>query len=242
MTETSDYHKFASTTEVNRWNVENDIDWNNINKDLARSQPEVLAALRDAALIESYHPMSTLATIQLFIDDVDAASILQVEQFEGFRHFWVLRRYLDAVGFEPKITDEEIIGHRTRNFESVKYTEKDKIQVLINFTWSEHFAGYFFKRLEKVVKEPVLRSLMQKISADEFRHAHGGFMILQKLVDRHPEAKQEIAAAARGFRHYGNDVTDVPISLSNDFEAIMKVARKTQRICELSLDDILAEA
>lgn len=236
------YQLFAATSEQARWNVESDIDWAAINVEIARSQPEVLDQIRDSALIESYHPMSTLATIQLVRDDIDASSILQVEQFEGFRHFWVLRRYLDAVGYERAITDEELVRHRTNNVEKVAYKPEDKIQVLVNFTWSEHFAGYFFKRLAEQALEPVLKSLLHKISGDEFRHAHGGFIILKKWLTRDPQLKQAILRAANQFRHYGTDVVDVPISLKNDSEAIMKVIKKTQQVCGAKLSDFLTAA
>ncbi|WP_294052929.1 ferritin-like domain-containing protein [Thiolapillus sp.] len=175
-------------------------------------------------------------------DDVDACSILQVEQFEGFRHFWVLRRYLDIVGYEPAITDEELVGHRERNLENVRYTAEDRIPVLVNFTWSEHFAGYFFMRVAEQAKEPVLAKLAKFIAGDEFRHAEGGFRILQNVVNRDKSKVKDIVKAANEFRHYGNDVTDVPISLNNDFDAILKVVKKTQRICGVSLADFSLEA
>lgn len=236
------YRDFAAASELGRWNVEKDVAWNEIDREMARSQPDLLGKLRDSALIESYHPMSTLSTIQLFWDDVDACSILQVEQFEGFRHFWVLRRYLDEVGFEPAITDDELIGHRARNIETVKYDPRDKVQVLINFTWSEHFAGYFFLRVAEQAKEPVLAKLAKFIAGDEFRHSEGGFRIMQNLVTRDPNLVPQIITAANRFRHYGNDVVDVPISLNNDLDAILKVVRKTQRICKVSMADFSLES
>ena len=240
--EINSYREFATTSEHGRWNVERDVAWDKIDPALALSQPELLQQLRDSALIESYHPMSTLATIQLCWDDVDATSILQVEQFEGFRHFWVLRRYLDAVGFTPAITDAELIGHRARNLETVKYDPTDKIQVLVNFTWSEHFAGFFFLRVAEQTKEPVLGKLAQLIAGDEFRHSEGGFRILQNLVTRDPSAIPKIIAAANQIRHYGNDVVDVPVSLQNDLDAILKVVKKTQKVCNVSLAEFSLEA
>lgn len=240
--EINSYREFAAVSELARWNVERDIEWGKIDAALALSQPELLQQLRDSALIESYHPMSTLSTIQLCWDDVDATSILQVEQFEGFRHFWVLRRYLDAVGFEPRITDEEVIGHRERNLDTVKYEQSDRIQVLVNFTWSEHFAGYFFLRVAEQAKEPVLAKLAQFIAGDEFRHSEGGFRILQNLVSRHPESIPKVIAAANRFRHYGNDVVEVPVSLRNDLDAILKVVKKTQRVCNVPLAEFSLEA
>lgn len=235
------YREFAAVSELARWNVERDIEWDKIDTALALAQPELLQQLRDSALIESYHPMSTLSTIQLCWDDVDSTSILQVEQFEGFRHFWVLRRYLDAVGFEPRITDEEVVGHRARNLDTVKYEPSEKIQVLINFTWSEHFAGYFFLRVAEQAKEPVLAKLAQLIAGDEFRHADGGFRILQNLILRDPGAVPKIIAAANQFRHYGNDVVEVPVSLRNDMDAILKVVKRTQKICNVPLSEFSLE-
>ena len=45
-----------STSETQRWILETDIPWDDIQPKLALDQPELLERLRDSALIESFFP------------------------------------------------------------------------------------------------------------------------------------------------------------------------------------------
>ncbi|MFY0528026.1 hypothetical protein ACN28I_34340 [Archangium gephyra] len=190
------YYDFFGSKSESRWNVEKDIPWGEIDREAALSQPDILDKVRRTALIESYHALGTVSLIKLLHEDVDATSVFQVECFEGFRHFWSLRRYLDLVGFEPRITDEELVEIRRRNIDHVNYQPEDTVQELVNFIWSEHAAGYFARQLGAQCKDKVLAKLLGFISTDEFRHAEGGYQILTKLLERKPEAQAR--GAARG--------------------------------------------
>ena len=211
------YYDFFGSKSESRWNVEKDIPWGEIDREAALSQPDILDKVRRTALIESYHALGTVSLIKLLHEDVDATSVFQVECFEGFRHFWSLRRYLDLVGFEPRITDEELVEIRRRNIDHVNYKPEDTVQELVNFIWSEHAAGYFARQLGAQCKDKVLAKLLGFISTDEFRHAEGGYQILTKLLERKPELKPEVLRAASNFKHYGWHVCELPVAVENDF-------------------------
>jgi rubrerythrin len=230
------YHRFAVASE-SRWNTERDVPWDQIDMQGAWAAPEDLALLRDATLIESYHPMSTRQLAGLFWDDVDATAVLTIEMFEGFRHFWILRRYLEQVGFEPRISDEELIEIRRRNLDNVRYEPDKRLEVLLNFAWSEHFAAYFFKRLAERARDPFLKVLLEHIMADELRHAAGALRILSRYAEQSAEARREILSAARRFRHYGQDVGALPIAQADDAEAMGRIVHRTLRACRATWRD-----
>src|SRR5215207_6513351 len=77
-----------------------------------RERPDLLTQLRTAALIESYHPVHLGWMLDDTWGDIDAGAAIALEMYEGFKHFHALRSYLDAVGFEPAITDAELVAIR----------------------------------------------------------------------------------------------------------------------------------
>jgi hypothetical protein len=223
-TEEWSYRDFAAMSE-SRWNVEKDIDWHAIDVGAAKQRPDHLDLLRRATLIESYHPMSTRAVIGLYMEDVDATSVLTIEMFEGFRHFWALRRYLEAC--DVTIPDEELARLRADNPDKVDYRREDRVQVLLNFAWSEHFAGFFFRRIGEETADPVLRKLMKVCAQDEFRHCAGALKVLARHARLDPEVRRQALVAMHRFRHYGDDIGPVPVSQGNDVEAVGRIVRTT---------------
>lgn len=225
------YHEFAAMSE-SRWNVERDVAWDAVDPALVRERPEHLDLLRRATLIESYHPISTRAVIGLFMEDIDATSVLTIELFEGFRHFWALRRVLAICGVE--IPEEELVALRSG---TVDYSADHRLKVLLDFAWSEHFAGYFFRRIADETMDPVLRQLMKFCMQDEFRHSAGALKVIGKLARGHPTHTAEVLRAMHEFRHYGNDIGPVPIALENDLEAVGRIVRKTLEVLDASWED-----
>ena len=113
---------------------------------LALAQPELLRKLRDAAIIESFHPVHIPHVMQVLWDDVEATAILSIEMFEGFRHFHGLKTYLDRVGFQPPLTEDELVAVR-RQALAEPPEHREAVPLLVNFLGSEHFAAFFFTRL-----------------------------------------------------------------------------------------------
>src|SRR6266545_8181219 len=103
------YERTAIAADRGAWSVERDIRWTSIDRARACARPELLAALRDAALIESFHPVNLARLLRATWDDVDAGVVFSLELYEGFKHFHALRTYLDAIGYEPALTDDDII-------------------------------------------------------------------------------------------------------------------------------------
>ena len=229
------YERHAVAAERGAWSVERDVRWGAIDVAAARRQPDVLAALRDAALIESFHPANLGALLPHVLDDVDACAALSLEMYEGFRHFHALRRYLEVVGYEPGITDAEIVAARMRPADDMPLVER-----LVEFMLSEHLASYFFRRLGERAEDAVLAELLTLIAADEVRHAQSAFDLLAKRITADHTLVPRVLDAAAGFRHFGERaVGDVPVALPGDPLAIRSFARRIERLCGVRLVDHL---
>lgn len=235
------YEDYYVVSELNHWSPEQDVPWDVLDPEVARGQPEIMEQIRESTLIEAIHPVTTKHLMGLLWDDVDATSILSVELFEGFRHFYVLRRYLDAVGHEPPITDEEIVQARGKAAEAIA-GEPDLTQELVNFIFSEHFAAYYFVRLQQRARDPVLRTIAHLIARDEFRHTQISQDLLKQRIDRHEDTAERVLEAAAGFRHYGAmALEEVPVFQRTDLGAIKSFMKKIEALTGRRVVDYLKE-
>ena len=235
------YARHARAADRGAWSVERDIRWDDIAQGCAAAERELHSALRDAAIIEAYHPVHLQRMLLETWDDVDAGVICSLELYEGFKHFHALRMYLDAVGYEPALTDEEIVAMRraAREADEERY---DLIERLVEFMLSEHLASYFFRRLADQTSEPVLAELLGLIAADEVRHAQSASDLIAKRIAADASVIPRVLHAAAHFRHFGERaVADVPVAMPGDPTAIATFARRIERLCGTRLVDHLKE-
>src|SRR5687768_14330588 len=196
------YVRCAAAADRGAWSVERDIRWDAIDRERARRHPELLAALRDAALIESYHPLNLARLLRATLDDIDAGVVFSLELYEGFKHFHSLRRYLDTIGYEPSITDEELVAIREKQTET-DISPAEVIPRLVEFMLSEHLAHYFFRRLGEQAEDEVLADLLSKIAADEVRHAQSASDLIAKRIAIDPSVIPAVLDAALDFHQIG---------------------------------------
>jgi hypothetical protein len=231
------YVRHAAASDRGAWSVERDVAWERIDRERALGQPDLLGRLRDAALIESFHPVNLARLMRVCHDDVDAGVCFSLEAYEGFKHFHALRRYLDVVGFEPSITEEELVrireGTRDRDV-----PPEGAIEALVGFMLSEHLASYFFRRLAERAREPVLADMLRLIAADEVRHAQSASDLIAKRIARDDSLVPRVLDAATSFRHYGSEVVgEVPVAMPGDEVAIRTFAGRIERLCGVRLVD-----
>jgi hypothetical protein len=211
--------------------------WKAIDAAKAQRQPEILAQLRDAALIESFHPVNLARLLRLTWDDIDASVVFSLELYEGFKHFHALRRYLDVVGWKPAIEDEELITLR-RAAAAVAVRDEELIPRLVELMLSEHLAVYFFRRLSERAKEPVLRRLLKWIASDEIRHAQSVSDLIAKRIAVDPGVTPRVLEAATTFRHFGEEAIGVvPVAQAGDPLALRTFAKRIERLCGMRLVD-----
>lgn len=233
------YERHARAAERGAWSIEHDIRWHEIDATRARAQPDILAKLRDAALIESFHPVNLSRLIRFAWDDIDAGVVFSLEMYEGFKHFHALRLYLDAVGYEPRITDDELRAIRERA-DRDDLNREDAVAPLVEFMLSEHLAAYFFRRLGEQAEEPQLRILLGLIAADEVRHAQSASDLIAQRLATCPELVPNVLRAAVQFRHYGAEaVAEVPVAMPGDDVAIRTFATRIERLCGMRIVDHL---
>jgi len=233
------YERHAAALDRGSWSVERDIRWRDIDRGRALARPAILAGLRDACLIEAFHPVNLARLLRLTWDDVDASAVFSLELFEGFKHFLALRRYLDTVGYEPSSGDAEIVDVR-RAGAAIEVTADGLIERLVEFMLSEHLAYYFFRRSAEQAAEPVLIALLRYIAADEVRHAQNASDLIAKRIAADPDVIPAVLDAAAHFRHFGAEaVGAVPVALPGDPLAIRTFARRIERLCGVRLVDHL---
>jgi len=234
------YEEHLRAAESAAWSIAT-IPWSRIDRNIALGELEILAQLRDAALIEGYLPTFAPRLMLLLWDDVDATAILSLELYEGLKHYTALRRYLDAVGVEAtRVSEKSLVAAREKTG-GITYRRDKIITYLTHFMCSELFAAHFFRRLAERTNEPVLAELLGYMSRDELRHSAGAGALLKKRIAANPEVGGEILAAAENFRHYGSDVVDIPLAEENDFDAIMAMNRKIRQLCGLAPTEHLKE-
>jgi rubrerythrin len=234
------YARHASAAERGAWAVGTAIDWNGIDAALARETPGVLAQVREAALIESFHPVNLGRLMRATWDDIDAGVCLSLEAFEGFKHFHSLRLYLETVGHTPGITEAELVALR----EPAALAEvgpDELIEKLVEFMLSEHLAAYFFRRLSAQAKEPQLAQLLALIAADEVRHAQSAADLIAKRIRADRSVVPRVLEAAASFRHFGEEALGgaVPVAMHGDEVAIRTFADRIERLCGVRLVDHL---
>ncbi len=231
------YARSASAADRGVWSVERDVAWSSIDSARAHARPEILTALRDAALIESYHPVNLARLMKATWDDVDASVVFSLELYEGFKHFHALRTYLEAIRYEPAITDEELVDIR-RDQSGVELDPDEVIDRLVEFMLSEHLAHYFFRRLGEQSEEPVLSDLLSKIAADEVRHAQSASDLIAKRISADSSLIPRVLDAALHFHHFGEQaIGTVPVAEAGDPIAIQTFARRIERLCGVRLVD-----
>ena len=221
------YAEYLSTAEMQRWSIDFDIAWDEVDCELAHAQPDVLQRVRDSALIESFFPIFTCRAMDRLWDDISATAVFSVQLYESYKHFHVFNQYLARVGYDP-IGDEEIAAIRRRN-QGLRY--EDGTRLLTQYMMSEHFAAFHFIKDARIAREPVLRRILTLVGRDELRHTQFAYDLLALRLQRDPAESVKVHDAARAFRHIGLQVVAaVPVAARNEFAAIITLSQKIRRL------------
>jgi predicted metal-dependent hydrolase len=177
--------------------------------------------------------------MNLFWDDLEATAIFTIEAIEAYGHYYVLRRYLDVVGYRP-ITDDEVVMLRDRERREV-YT--DQIRELVNFMGTEHFAAQFFTDMNRLTREPVIKTILPEFAAEETVHSQFAFDLLQARLGRDPRTKEAIVEHARNFKHVGAYVRPyVPPAKEDNLRSIRAFNEKFEKLLGKPISDFLVGA
>ncbi len=221
------YADYLSTSEMQRWILDHDIAWNEVDPAIALTQPDLLDRVRDSALIESFFPLFTTRALEVLWDDPSATAVFSVQLYESYKHFHVFNQYLQRVGYRP-IEDEELVDVRRRNAQ-LRYP--CGTHLLTRYMMSEHFAAFHFMKDAQQSREPVLAHILKLVGRDELRHTQFAFDLLALRIQRDPAQADIVQEAAQSFRHIGLEVVSrIPVAESHDFAAIVAVNQKIRRL------------
>jgi hypothetical protein len=73
------YGDYLSTAEMQRWILDLDIPWDDVDPSIALRQPDLLERVRDSALIESFFPIFTCRAMDLLWNDVSATAVFSIQ-------------------------------------------------------------------------------------------------------------------------------------------------------------------
>ena len=226
------YADYLSTAEMQRWNLDTDIAWDDVDVSMALGQPALLQRVRDSALIESFFPIFTCRAMDRLWEDVAATAVFSIQLYESYKHFHVFNQYLHRIGYHP-IEDEEIAAIRRRNL-GLQYD--DGTRLLTHYMVSEHFAAFHFMKDAKTAREAVLRHILTLVGRDELRHTQFSYELLALRIQRDPSEAAKVHEAARSFQHIGlHAVREIPIAEKNEFAAIVTMSQKIRRLTGESL-------
>lgn len=221
------YADYLSTAEMQRWILDSDIAWDDVDPALALGQPELLERVRDSALIESFFPIFTCRAMDVLWDDISATAVFSIQLYESYKHFHVFNQYLHRVGYRP-IEDEELAAIRQRHT-GLRYD--DGTRLLTRYMMSEHFAAFHFMADAKQSREPVLRHILTLVGRDELRHAQFAYELIAMRIQRDPAEMAKVHEAARSFEHIGLEVvSEIPVATKNAFAAILTLSQKIKRL------------
>jgi len=112
------------------------------------------------------------------------------------------------------------------------------IERLVEFMLSEHLAHYFFRRLGEQTDDSVLSDLLERIAADEVRHAQSASDLIAKRIAADESLIPRVLDAALNFHHFGEQaIGTVPVAQPGDPIAIQTFARRIERLCGMRLVD-----
>ncbi len=161
------FDKFFRIHEKVMWQF-NDLDYSSIKKELLT--PEDIGAIRGAMLVESHNPVYTARILDYFRQDHELTSFVVTWAYEEMKHYAALKTYLEATGMvDAKELLKELDETRAGPWgeEEMNMT---RVQSFTYTTLQEQVTGLFYKRFAESTKEPLLKTILNLVSKDEYRH------------------------------------------------------------------------
>ena len=226
------YEKFFKIAEHDRWQLETDIPWGDVDVELAKKNVHIIENLRNAALIESYAPMFALKGLEVWWDSAEESAIASIQFYEEYKHYHALKRYLGLIGID--IPDREIIEVRRKNF-GTHYS--DRVRQLANYMMSEHFTTHFYQRLLEQAEEPVMKILLKFLMRDESRHCSIFYTLLENRIKDDRSVVKTVLDEALNFQHQGVEVVGehMPVAEKNDLHTLLLFVQKVERLTGVNL-------
>lgn len=219
------YLKYYGLMERRRWSIDTDLAWNEITRQAA-DQP-LQQMLYIAALIESY----TFTTTPLFLRrhrDLPWIMALQMARgYEECKHGNALWRYLEGLGYPVREQDLSEIQEVPDKFENMSLFARNV------YSWlSEIETTVFYRKVSEQLRDPVGRTLLSLISADE--RVHGAYLLdtLRLELELNPALLPEFQRILQEYQdpgsesHYGAAVGEAAFGALRDWANQQGVAQE----------------
>ena len=252
-----------------QWNAEADIDWSCFDPDVdvidrnsdflsrlecvrqlpGKQQTEIFRTMQRFLISQILHgeqaAMMTCGQLVNVVPDVNAKLAASVQVVDEARHVEVFARYVDKLGGHFPIDNDLKIILEQLLAESDWEAKCVGMQVII-----ESVALSFFRLGQKLGIEPVFRSFIDKVQADESRHVAYGVLTLK---DRIPQLSRETReqlenwtydaivriAGRAGKPGFASMIPALTSTTSVDFAALLpKLMQEMQNPQDLDLDDL----
>lgn len=164
---TPHFDRFFRIHEKVMWQF-NDLDFSTLQPELLT--PEDLGAVRGAMLVESHNPVYTSRILNYFRQDHELTSFVVTWAYEEMKHYAVLRAYLEATGM---VNVQELAQELDETRAGLWGEEEMGFTHVQSFTYTtlqEQITGLFYKRFAETTREPLLKSILNLVSKDEYRH------------------------------------------------------------------------
>lgn len=194
------YPSVLDVAEAARWKLA-DLPWSSF--DLAKATPALRAVVREMAYSEQTTFSATQKFMEAFGKDADFSQWISVWFYEETRHPLVLLKWLERAG-EMQNDDFVMKGRESEPF------MPSLIGTLVINIVSELVAAHAYLHMASGRLEPLLHATVQKLAADEGRHAASFFTFARRLLStsRQPERdKLDALKVLHFWLNIGNDVS-----------------------------------
>jgi hypothetical protein len=181
------YDTVFNRLEKARWNLNEDIPWDSIDKS---TQPEkYLQQVKVIALAEFTSLDATMMFLRDYFNDLDFSCFMSIWYYEEMKHHYVLKRYLQAYGVE--ISPEELRPlHQS-------LPPGGPIQTLTMHLVGEIKLHNWYKAVAEISPEPVSIKIFDLMAVDELRHGQVYYEFLEREIQKDPAALGTILRMAR---------------------------------------------
>lgn len=153
----------------------------------ARSQPLLLAEVREAILMEARGSAMLSRCLRAMWYDVDACVALTMDDHDVARSRRALRDYLERVGVET-LQAGEIAAAQSQ--EANPAPVEDPVSGLVELMLSDRVANTLFRRLSQRAAEPVLADLLERISIHKQRRIRRvAHLVIRRMAERQDDGE-----------------------------------------------------
>ncbi len=175
------YPPVLEAAETVRWKLA-DLPWASF--DLSKATPALRAVVREMAYSEQTTFSATQKFMEAFGKDADFSQWISVWFYEETRHPLVLLEWLKRAG-EIQSDDFVMKGRESEPF------MPSLIGTLVINIVSEMVAAHAYLHMASGKLEPLLQAIVQRLAADEGRHAASFFTFARRLLDQSDKPERD---------------------------------------------------